>query len=256
MKPPQSSTEIVLVGPGSDERKIKAEELASEYGYVIVPPYNDEKIIAGQGTIGLEILADLPDVEAVLLQSVAEGSSAAIDTAIELDESEIRSHRRGTKLAADAQSESTCRKDRADSPPSAHAQSQNVSPPRSIGDLNFEHISSYVDDIITVTEDDPACHAHLLNKNPETVAEPQAAHRTAGFLFTPTDSRNQIGRPRSSRRQHRNPKCQPLSPGSPGECSAGLLPAVAAALRRSRRRSPSLTFPRHVFHRPTMFNRP
>ncbi|MGC2476739.1 MAG: pyridoxal-phosphate dependent enzyme, partial [Candidatus Sulfotelmatobacter sp.] len=46
--------EIVLVGPGSDERKNKAEELAAQHGYVIVPPYNDEKIIAGQGTIGLE----------------------------------------------------------------------------------------------------------------------------------------------------------------------------------------------------------
>src|SRR5690242_11126054 len=57
--------EIVLVGPGSDERKAKAEELAAQHGYVIVPPYNDEKIIAGQGTIGLEILEDVPEVEAV-----------------------------------------------------------------------------------------------------------------------------------------------------------------------------------------------
>src|ERR1039458_3251851 len=57
--------EIVLVGPGSTERQLKAEELAAQHGYVIVPPYNDEKIIAGQGTIGLEILEDLPEVEAV-----------------------------------------------------------------------------------------------------------------------------------------------------------------------------------------------
>src|SRR6202161_4449453 len=58
--------EIVLVGPGSDERKTKAEELAAEHGYVMVPPYADKHIIAGQGTIGLEILEDLPDVETVL----------------------------------------------------------------------------------------------------------------------------------------------------------------------------------------------
>src|SRR5215475_10650880 len=51
--------EVVLVGPGSDERKEKAEVLAAQHGYVIVPPYNDEKIIAGQGTIGLEILEEL-----------------------------------------------------------------------------------------------------------------------------------------------------------------------------------------------------
>ena len=53
---------IVLVGPGSDERKSKAEELAAQHAYVIVPPYNDEKIIAGQGTIGLEILQEQPNV--------------------------------------------------------------------------------------------------------------------------------------------------------------------------------------------------
>ncbi len=43
--------EIVFVGPGSSERQLKAEELAAQHGYVIVPPYNDEQIIAGQGTI-------------------------------------------------------------------------------------------------------------------------------------------------------------------------------------------------------------
>ena len=61
--------EIVLVGPGSMERMQKAEELAAEHGYIIVPPYNDEHIIAGQGTIGLEILENLPEVETVLLPS-------------------------------------------------------------------------------------------------------------------------------------------------------------------------------------------
>jgi threonine dehydratase len=43
--------EIVVVGPGSEERRLRAEQLAVEHGYVVVPPYNDEKIIAGQGTV-------------------------------------------------------------------------------------------------------------------------------------------------------------------------------------------------------------
>jgi len=55
--------EIVAVGPGSGERQLKAEELAAQHGYVIIPPYNDEQIIAGQGTMGLEILEELPEVE-------------------------------------------------------------------------------------------------------------------------------------------------------------------------------------------------
>src|SRR5580704_15574067 len=59
--------EIVTVGPASTERLRKAEELAQQHGYVIVPPYNDEHIIAGQGTVGLEILEDLPNVDLVLV---------------------------------------------------------------------------------------------------------------------------------------------------------------------------------------------
>src|SRR5438132_268515 len=59
--------EIVLVGPASDDRIKKAEELEREQKLVPVPPYNDEKIIAGQGTIGLEILEDLPDPGVVLI---------------------------------------------------------------------------------------------------------------------------------------------------------------------------------------------
>src|SRR5262244_1313411 len=51
--------EIVLVGPASEDRIRKAEELEKELRLIPVPPYNDEKIIAGQGTIGLEILDDL-----------------------------------------------------------------------------------------------------------------------------------------------------------------------------------------------------
>src|SRR6202167_6165690 len=59
--------EILTVGPGSEERRLRAEQLAAEHSYAIVPPYNDEKIIAGQDTVGLEILEDLPDVETVLV---------------------------------------------------------------------------------------------------------------------------------------------------------------------------------------------
>src|SRR5277367_6587571 len=52
--------EIVTVGPASSERKLKAEELEAQFGYLMVPPYDDPAIIAGQGTCGLEIIDDLP----------------------------------------------------------------------------------------------------------------------------------------------------------------------------------------------------
>ena len=82
--------EIVLVGPGSMERMQKAEELAAQYGYIMVPPYNDEHIIAGQGTIGLEILEDLPEVETVLLPVGGGGLISGVAAAIKLSRPDVR----------------------------------------------------------------------------------------------------------------------------------------------------------------------
>src|SRR5579859_5066123 len=76
--------EIVLVGPGSLERQAKAEELAVRHGYAIVPPFNDEQIIAGQGTMGLEILEDLPEVETILVPVGGGGMISGVATAVKL----------------------------------------------------------------------------------------------------------------------------------------------------------------------------
>src|SRR5579872_5837530 len=95
--------EIVLVGPGSDERKTKAEELAAHHGYIIVPPYNDEKIIAGQGTIGLEILEDLPNVEAILSPVGGGGLISGVAAAIKLSSPKVKVIGVEPELAADAQ---------------------------------------------------------------------------------------------------------------------------------------------------------
>lgn len=81
--------EIVIVGPGSAERQLKAEKLAARHGYVIVPPYNDEQIIAGQGTMGLEILEDLPGVETVLVPVGGGGMISGVAAAIKLSKLSI-----------------------------------------------------------------------------------------------------------------------------------------------------------------------
>src|SRR5271168_4308385 len=93
--------DIVLVGPGSDERRAKAEELAAQHGYVIVPPYNDEKIIAGQGTIGLEMLDDLPEVEAVFAPVGGGGLISGVATAIKLTNPVVKIIGVEPELAAD-----------------------------------------------------------------------------------------------------------------------------------------------------------
>ena len=95
--------EIVRVGPGSVERQRKAEELAAQHGYAIVPPYNDEKIIAGQGTMGLEILEELPQVETVLVPVGGGGMISGVAAAIKLSKPSVKVIGVEPALAADAQ---------------------------------------------------------------------------------------------------------------------------------------------------------
>jgi threonine dehydratase len=175
--------EIVIVGPGSEERRLRAEQLATEHGYEIVPPYNDEKIIAGQGTVGLEILEDLPNVETVLVPVGGGGLISGVAAAIKLSNPKVKVIGVEPELASDAQA--SLRAGRMVS-----FQAEQVSQTladglrtQSIGAINFEHIRAYVDDIITVTEDEIRDTMRALSVNPKTLAEPSGAVAPAAFLF-------------------------------------------------------------------------
>ena len=175
--------EIVFVGPGSAERQGKAEELAAQHGYVIVPPYNDEQIIAGQGTIGLEILEDMPDVETVFAPVGGGGMISGVATAIKLSKPSVKIIGVEPELAGDARASLRAGKIvqfPADEVMRTIADGLRT---QSIGPINFEHIRRYVDDIVTVSEDEIREAVRLLAVNPETVAEPSGAVSVAGFLF-------------------------------------------------------------------------
>jgi len=179
--------EIVTVGPGSLERQLKAEELAAQHGYVIVPPYNDEKIIAGQGTMGLEIIEDLPEVETVLAPVGGGGMLSGIATAIKLSKPSVKVIGVEPELAGDAQA--SLRSGRVVQLPAEEVSRTMADGLRtqSIGPINFEHIRRYVDDIITVSEDEIRQAMRKLAANPESVAEPSGAVAVAGFLFHPDE---------------------------------------------------------------------
>jgi threonine dehydratase len=175
--------EIVFVGPGSTERQLKAEELAALYGYVIVPPYNDEHIIAGQGTMGLEILEDLPQVEAVFAPVGGGGMISGVATAIKLSKPSVKVIGVEPELAGDAQA--SLRAGKIIQFPAGEV-SQTIADglrTQSIGPINFEHIRQYVDDIVTVSEKEIREAVRLLALNSATVAEPSGAVAVAGFLF-------------------------------------------------------------------------
>jgi threonine dehydratase len=175
--------EIVPVGPGSEERRLRAEQLAAEHGYVVVPPYNDEKIIAGQGTVGLEILEDLPEVETVLVPVGGGGLISGVSAAIKLMNPKVNVIGVEPELAGDARA----------SLHSGHIvafEAEQVSQTladglrtQSIGEINFEHIRAYVDEIVSVKEDEIREATRALSTNPKTVAEPSGAVTVAAFMF-------------------------------------------------------------------------
>jgi len=146
--------EVVTVGPGSEERRLRAEQLAAEHGYMIVPPYNDEKIIAGQGTVGLEILEDLPEVETVLVPVGGGGLISGVSAAIKLTNPKVNIIGVEPELAGDARA----------SLHSGHIvtfAAEQVTQTladglrtQSVGEINFEHIRAYVDEIVSVKEDE------------------------------------------------------------------------------------------------------
>lgn len=175
--------EIVFVGPASEERRAAAEDLAAERGLAIIPPYDDDRIIAGQGTVGLEIAEDVPDLAAVLVPVGGGGLASGVAAA-------IRALRPGTRivgvepeLAADARD--------------SLAQGRIVSWPaelvgrtiadgtrtQALGQRTFAHLAALLDDIVTVSEDEIAAAVRLAAEESRLVVEPSGALSIAALRY-------------------------------------------------------------------------
>ncbi len=175
--------EIVLVGPASSERKAKAEELARERGYVIVPPYNDEKIIGGTGTIGLEILEDLPDVETVLAPIGGGGLISGVAAAVKLSRPGVKVIGVEPELASDAQASLRAGHIVEFTAEQVTRTLADGLRTQSVGPINFEHIRRYVDDVVTVRESEIVEAVRRMALHAKLVAEPSGAVTFAAFLF-------------------------------------------------------------------------
>jgi threonine dehydratase len=165
--------EVVLVATA--ERDIRAFELAAEHGYVMIPPYDDAGIVAGQGTIGLEIIADLPRVSGVVVPVSGGGLISGISTAVKALSPATRVIGVEPELAADARD--TFRRGEivswsADQTYRTIADGLRVT---SIGQIPWRQIREYVDDIITVTEDEIRDGVRRLAAGARLVAEPSGA---------------------------------------------------------------------------------
>ena len=203
--------EVVLVGNASSERAERAATLAQHFGYVPVPPYDDERVIAGQGTIGLEILEDVPRMShlenehteeragsLVVLAPVSGGGLlAGVATAIK--QSFAYGNRSGgvaghpfssvkvigvePALAADAYEsfqQGQLVSYTAEQVSRTMADGLRV---QHLGELNWPLVQAHVDAIITVSEDEIRGAMRVLALNAKLVAEPSGAVTFAAWLY-------------------------------------------------------------------------
>ena len=178
----RDGAEIVFTGPGSEERHAIALQLVAERGYTMVEPYDDPAIIAGQGTIGLEIVEDLPGVTSVLVPVSGGGLSAGIATAVKLLRPAARMIGVEPELAADAK-ESLERGELVSWPgEQTNRTMADGLRTQSLGPLPFEHLRRYLDVVVTVSEDEIADAMRVLAHRARLVIEPSGAAAMAAHL--------------------------------------------------------------------------
>ncbi len=176
--------EVITVEEGGEEEwRAAAETLAAERGLAMVPPFNDETIIAGQATVGLEIVRDLPDVELVLVPIGGGGLISGVAAALKLTRPSIRVVGVEPEWANDAQA--SFRSGRIVELPIEQTSRTIADGMRAtrIGDITFEHIQTFVDDIITVSEEEIRRALRTLVLDARLVVEPSGAVPFAAFLY-------------------------------------------------------------------------
>ncbi|MEV5569527.1 threonine/serine dehydratase [Spirillospora sp. NPDC052269] len=175
--------EIVYVEPTLEARVETAEKLAAAHGFTLVPPFDDPRVIAGQGTVGLEIIEDEPDVDLVLVPVSGGGLVSGIAVAAKALNPDIKVVGVEPELAADAReslrtgypvqwtAEDTGR---------TVADALRV---QRLGDLTYAHIHELVDDIVTVSEDQIRLTMRRIARESRLIAEPGGAVAAAAYLY-------------------------------------------------------------------------
>jgi threonine dehydratase len=175
--------QIVVVGTASDERQQVAEALAAERGLAIIPPFDDDRIIAGQGTVGLEIVEDLPGVSTVLVPIGGGGLASGVATAVKALRPDARVVGVEPELAADAR-DSLAAGEIVRWPAEAVARTiADGTRTQSLGVRTFAHLRAHLDAIVTVSEDEIAGAVRLAAERARLVVEPSGALSIAALAF-------------------------------------------------------------------------
>jgi threonine dehydratase len=170
---------IELAGTTTADRMARAMEIVEEEGATLVPPYDDPFIIAGQGTIGLEIIEDLPSVATVLVPVGGGGLSAGVSTAIKLRRPGARvigvEPVGAPKLSRAREAGRAVKLDQTNSIADGLLAVE-------IGHLTFEHHARYIDDVVLVDDAAMKRAVRTLLDRAKLVAEPSGAITAAALL--------------------------------------------------------------------------
>ena len=145
----QYGAEVILHGDVYDDAYKKAKELEEKEGYVFVHPFNDEDVLDGQGTIALEILEELSETDIILVPIGGGGLISGIACAAKILKPEIKII--GVEPEGAASAYEAIKENKVVELKEANTIADGTAV-KKIGDLNFEYIKKYVDEIITVSD--------------------------------------------------------------------------------------------------------
>ena len=171
--------EVIFGGTSSEDTKARAEAIAAERGATLVKPFDDPFIIAGQGTIGLEILEQVKDVKAVVVPVGGGGLTSGVATAVKSLRPRVKVF--GVEPAGAPKMSEALKKGELVTLAGTNTVADGLKPIRA-GVLTFEHVRKFVDDVVLVSDDEIlAATRHLIHKE-KLVVEPSGAATTAAIL--------------------------------------------------------------------------
>ncbi len=172
--------EVCLTPGVYDDAYQKALQLREELGYTFIHPFDDENVIAGQGTIGLEILDQLPDVEVVIVPVGGGGLISGIAFAVKSLNPKIKVY--GVQAAGAASMVQSLHDHKQEKLPSVSTIADGIAV-KEPGTITFETCSKYVDDIVTVSEDEICAAILRLIESEKMIAEGAGAASVAAVMY-------------------------------------------------------------------------
>jgi threonine dehydratase len=170
--------EVVLEGTTSLERMAKAESIAEERGLVMVPPFDDPRIIAGQGTVGIEIAEDWDAFDSVLVPIGGGGLCSGTAAALRGLRPDVRIF--GVEPTGSAAMKAALTAGEPVTLDRSESIADGLLPMRA-GNLTFEHVREFVDDVVLVDDDAIRDAASLLFKQQRLVVEFSGAATVAAL---------------------------------------------------------------------------